>query len=109
MSVTATGLSATGTICAPADGTWSQVGQKMFLAAAGNKPSLTQQTFKSFRVGANAESYDSTFATATCDTSAGTNPPASAVLVRYTGVDPANPIDKEQGAAGTGTRRSRPQ
>ena len=54
-------------------------------------------------MGANAESYDFTFATAACGTSAGTNPPASAVLVRYTGVDPANPIDKEQGAAGTGT------
>ena len=106
VSVTAAGLG-NGTICAP-DATWTPVGQDM--SANG----LTQQTFKSFRVGAGAETYSFTFAQAAWASSE-INPPASAVLVRYTGVDPANPIDAVStppppptGGTGTGTTVTAP-
>ena len=94
VSVTAEGLD-TGNICAPNDGTWTLVRQDKQGAGAS---SVTQATFRSVRAGAAAETYVFTFRTGACPT--GGSPAsvsASAVVVRYTNVDPTTPIDVSAG------------
>ena len=102
VSVTAEGLGA-GNVCAPNDGTWTLV-RKTTKAAGGGLPSLTQATFSSFRTTANAESYSFTFRSGTCPNNGSTvdGIPASAVVLRYTGVDPNDPIDQVGDAPGSG-------
>ncbi len=93
VSVTAKGLTG-GTICAP-DSSWNQVS---FTPAAGNPTaagSIAEATFWSLRNGTAAESYQFSFVNgASCSSGSPAAAPASAVLVRYTGVDPSNPIDR---------------
>ena len=94
-TVTASGLSASGNICAPDDGTWTELGQ---ITQPGS-PAVTQATFYSARSTATAESYTFTFQSA-CSTT-GTPLPAAgtAVAVRFTGVNPITPIDEDNTGA----------
>ena len=94
VAVTAKGLDS-GNICAP-DGTWTQV---IRTSQGGGLGSVVQATFWSIRPGAGAETYRFTFSTGSCPAAAGTAAavPASALAVRYTGVDPTNPIDAPAG------------
>jgi hypothetical protein len=94
-TVTASGLGASGNICAPDDGTWSELGQ---ITQAGTTP-VTQATFSSARATATPESYTFTFQSV-CSTT-GTPLPASAtaVAVRFNGVNPITPIDEDNTGA----------
>ena len=94
VTVTAAGLPAGGSICAP-DATWHLVGAK------DSQGALTQATYWSVRAGAAAENYTFTFTPAACGAGGSTTGFATALLVRYTGVDTTNPIDAT--APNTGT------
>ena len=61
VTVTTNGLASNGTICAPDNGTWTQVGSQQ------SSGTLSQATFYSARSTANAESYTFTFQSA-CST-----------------------------------------
>ena len=89
VTVTAHGLPASDNICAPRDGTWTELGGAMVTNGTTN-----QATWYSFRQGATAESYAFTFQSA-CSTSEPTlvSAAASAVAVRFSGVNPITPID----------------
>src|SRR5262249_10861600 len=100
VSVTAEGLGAAGRICAP-DATWKLVGTPVIANQSGGSASVTEETFQSFRVGSDPETYSFGFSTGACGASPDPNPPASAVAVRYTGVDPSNPIDDVEASAAT--------
>ena len=99
VSVSASNLGATGKICAPNDGTWTLLDQQR------QQGTLTQATFYSFRSTAADEHYEFAFRTASCSgTPIAAN--ASALAVRYTGVNPLSPIDpvlQPSFATGTGT------
>jgi hypothetical protein len=106
VSVTARNLDA-GSICAP-DGSWTLLRQDT-QGAAGS--SVTHATFWSFRSGTSSESYTFSFSSGSCG-GAPVGVPASAVVVRYTGVDPITPIDvsgSNQGNTGGGTTLNAPQ
>ena len=87
VSVTAENLG-TGNICAPDDGTWALVRQD-------TQGSVTEATFQTFRQNGSAETYQFAFRTGACPSSgnAAAGIAATAVAVRYTGVDPTSPID----------------
>ena len=90
VAVTAQDLGA-GNICAPNDGTWTLVQQDRQPVSGS---SVTHAVFRSFRSGAGAETYQFDFQSGACPS--GGSPVsvgASAVAVRYTGVDTTNPID----------------
>jgi len=98
VSVTARDLDA-GNICPP-DGTWTLIRQDT-QGPAGS--SVTHATFWSFRTGTAAESYTFTFRNGACPSGGSTvGVAASGIAVRYTGVDPANPIDVSGAGQGTG-------
>ena len=105
VTVTTSGLASNGTICAPDDGTWTQVGS---LQTQGT---LAQATFYSARSTATAESYTFTFQTACSTTGTPLGATGTAIAVRYTGVNPITPIDTNTmgnpqynaGTPGTGT------
>ena len=105
-SVTAQGLGG-GNICAPNDGTWTLVRKT---TQGSGATSLTQSTFWSVRGTANAESYSFAFTSGNCPATGSpvAGIPASAVLLRYTGVDPADPIDISGDSAGSGTTATAP-
>jgi len=96
VTVTTKGLTAAGnSICAPDDGTWTQVG------SLTSKGTISQATFWSARPTAQPENYTFTFQSAGCPS--GGSPlsaPASAIAVRFTGVDPVPPIDLSPAAVG---------
>ena len=100
VSVTAAGLGAAGNICAP-DSSWKAVGTPVIANPVPGSGSVTEQTFRSFRVGTDPETYTFTFSSGACGASSDANPAASAVAVRYTGVDPASPIDDVKSAGAT--------
>jgi hypothetical protein len=104
VSVTAQGLD-TGFICAP-DGTWTLVRQDTQGSGAA---SVTQATFWSFRSGTAAEAYTFTFRTGACpDGGSVASASASAVAVRYTGVNTTTPIDVSLGATGNSNQPTAP-
>src|SRR6266542_4969745 len=81
----------------------------LFRSAAGS--SVTHATFWSFRSGTSSESYTFAFSSGSCGGSP-VSVAASAVVVRYTGVDPITPIDVSagnQGNTGSGTTLNAPQ
>ena len=84
VTVTAQGLGATGTICAP--DTWILVDQER------KSGSLTEDTFYSFRSTPVDEHYEFDFRAGSC-AGAPIAANASAIAVRYTGVNPITPID----------------
>ncbi len=104
VAVTAAGSGSAGThICKP-DSSWTELSQ----ASSGTGSSrITQAVFGSVRSSAGAESY--TFSSVngptnetTCAGSA-LSLNLSAVAVRYTGVDPYDPIDTKAVTTGSGT------
>jgi hypothetical protein len=101
--VTARDLDA-GNVCPP-DGSWNLIRQDT-QGPAGT--SVTHATYWSIRTGTTAESYNFTFSSGPCLGGSPVGTPASAVAVRYTGVDPANPIDASGGGQGTGTTLTAP-
>ena len=91
VTVTANGLTAAGNnICAPNDGSWTELGTLLTSGA------ISQATFYSSRSTATAESYAFTFRSGVCP-SGGTelSATATAVAVRYTGVNAVEPIDTD--------------
>ncbi len=91
VTVTANGL-ATGNICAPDDGTWTELNNAP-LTKTGGGVTTTQATYYGSRSGDSPESYLFTFQT-NC-AAVGTAIPASATAVaaRFVGVNPITPID----------------
>ena len=91
VTVTANGL-ATGNICAPDDGTWTELDNAP-LTKTGGGVTTTQATYYGSRSGDSPESYLFTFQT-NC-AAVGTAIPASATAVaaRFVGVNPITPID----------------
>jgi len=96
-SVTARNLD--GNICAPDDGTWTQVRQDR--QPMTGSPAITHATFWSVRSGTSAESYTFTFSSGSCSAGSPVSVPASAVAVRYTGVDATAPVDVSASGQGT--------
>jgi Flp pilus assembly protein TadG len=102
-SVTASGLGS-GAICPPSDSDgWTLVGTETTSGV------LTQATFWSTRSAAGAQNYTFTFVSGTCAAPGGSvSVAASAVAIRYTGVNPVLPVDVFASATGSGTRPSAP-
>ncbi len=89
VTVTASGLASGASICAPNDGTWTELG-----GATVTSGVLTQASFYSTRPGTNAESYSFNFQSGACPSGGSpTGASATAVAVRFTGVNPITPID----------------
>ena len=97
-----------GTVCAP-DSSWSKI---MTTTSGTGAAAVTQTTFGSFRNSTAAESYSFNFAGGASCASAATAVPATAVAVRYTGVDPTTPVDTgataNQANTGSGTALTAP-
>jgi hypothetical protein len=110
VTVTASGLPSGDNICAPNDGTWTELNG----AATPTGDGLSQATWYGFRASASPESYTFTFQT-NCPGGAPANASATALAVRFTGVNPITPVDvsslaqleagtaKHTGAAGVTT------
>ncbi len=94
VTVTAKGLTGSGnSICAPNDGSWTQLGS---LVTQGT---ISQATFYSARASASAESYSFNFQSGACPAGgAPLSASASAIAVRYSGVNPITPIDTDASA-----------
>ncbi len=102
VTVTANGLPSPDRICAPSDGSWTQVGTTLTQPASGG--TLAQASFFSFRGTTNPEIYQFSFRTGSCPSGGSlVSAPASAIAVRYTGVNPIIPIDVSNQTSGTGT------
>ncbi len=98
VTVTANGLSSSDTICPPNDGTWTEIGS--MITQGGT---LSQATFYSFRSSADRETYTFTFLNGQCPSGGSpVSAHASALAVRYTGVNPIIPIDQSKPTSGTG-------
>ena len=109
VSVTAKGLGTTGNICAPNDGTPGRSCARRLRDSRAT--SVTEATFWSVRGNANAENYAFTFRSGALSGVTGAlvaGIPASAVAIRYSGVDPTNPIDVSDGATGSSAAPSAP-
>jgi hypothetical protein len=105
VTVTAKGL-ATGNICAPDDGSWTELNGSMITKTAG-AVTTSQATWYSFRPSASAETYTFTFETncSASGTPLTTGYAATALAVRFTGVNPITPVDVD----GTGAQIYRDQ
>ena len=105
VTVTATGLTS-GNICAPNDGTWTELNGAMTTETA-NGLTTDQATWYGFRGSASPESYTFTFnSNASCSAS-GTplTASATALAVRFTGVNPITPVDENAQGLVTGTTK----
>jgi Flp pilus assembly protein TadG len=103
VSVTARNL--VGYICPPDDGSWTLV-PPITQPETGN--SVTHATFWSVRSGFDAGPYTFNFRSGSCSGGSPVSAPASAVAVRYTGVDPIAPIDDWAPGQGTDTAPTAP-
>jgi Flp pilus assembly protein TadG len=100
VSITATDVGSSGTlyVCPPSDGTWTAISEKTQGSGAG---AITQATFGSLRSGSSDPAYAFTFVSGTsCSATLPASVEASAVAVRYTGVNVGNPIDASGSPAG---------
>src|SRR5262249_4334726 len=79
--------------------TWTQLLQG---TQGSGDSSVTQATFWSFRSGAGDEAYKFSFHQDGCG-SGSAAAPASAVVARYTGIDPDSPIDDSAGTTAGST------
>ena len=102
VSVNARGLGSNGTVCAP-DTSWQQVPAQSSYPVAGGATSVTVATFESAR-GADSQPYVFTFSgDGSCSAASLVSVSASAMAVRYTGVDPVSPIDVSAAGRNNGT------
>ena len=89
VTVTASGLASGASICAPSDGTWTELGGSTITSGA-----VSQASFYSIRSNTNAESYTFNFQTGVCPSGGSpTGASATAVAVGFSGVNPITPID----------------
>ena len=89
VTVTASGLASGASICAPSDGTWTELGGSTITSGA-----VSQASFFSIRSNTNAESYTFNFQTGACPSGGSpTGASATAVAVGFSGVNPITPID----------------
>jgi collagen type I alpha len=96
-TVTAHGLGTTGAICAPAG--WTQVGS---ISTSGTgSTSISEATFYKTYGSSDTTPYTFTFASA-CPSGTALTAAATGIIVRYTGVSMASPIDGTPTAANTG-------
>jgi Flp pilus assembly protein TadG len=97
LSVTTHGLHGNDHICAPDDGTWTEVRQEH--SGSSNSNRITVAVFASVRGGVDTAPYEITFKRGACSKSKTRSVRASAIAVRYTGVDPTDPVDVSDGSA----------
>ena len=105
VSVTATDVGSSGSlyVCPPSDGTWTTISEKTQKGSGTTTDAVTQAVFGSLRSSSSDPAYTFTFADGTsCSGSTPAAVEASAVAVRYTGVDVGNPVDAS-GTPGGGT------
>ena len=92
VTVTASGLPSGDNICAPNDGTWSELNGAM-ATTTGN--GLSQATWYGFRYSNSPESYTFTFETSCSASGTPVTASATALAVRFTGVNPITPVDAD--------------
>ncbi len=91
VTITANGL-ATGNICAPDDGTWTELDNPPDRSTSGGV-TTTQATYYGPRFGDSPESYLFTFQTNCSAADTALPASATAVAARFVGVNPITPID----------------
>ena len=92
VTVTANGLPTGNNICAPNDGTWTELNNAMVTSTSGGV-TTSQATYYSDRFGNSPESYLFTFQTNCSATGTAIPASATAVAARFVGVNPITPID----------------
>ena len=102
-TVTAQGIGSTNTICAPTG--WTQIGTTSTSPASGGTSSVSEATFRKLYTASETPPYAFTFGASCTGGTAVTpvNAEATGMIVRYTGVTTASPIDGTPPAASIGT------
>ena len=103
VTVTAKGLTS-GNICAPNDGTWTELNGAMSIETA-NGLTTDQATWYGFRATASPESYTFTFETSCSASATPLTASATALAVRFTGVNPITPVDENAQGLVAGTTK----